>query len=64
MAWENASTSAAIQSVRESYCSGICSVSSTIGILDDLAAVTILRVSAVSAYLLTTGRPNLLDSSR
>ena len=49
MAWENASTSAAIQSVRESYCSGICSVSSTIGILDDLAAVTILPVNSVSS---------------
>ena len=47
MAWENASTSAAIQSVRESYCSGICSVSYTIGILDDFAAMTILPVSSV-----------------
>ena len=53
MTCEKASTKPSIQAVRESYRSGICSVSSTMGTLADFAASVILLVSSLSSCVLT-----------
>ena len=49
MAFEKASTRPSIQAVKESYCSGICSVRLTIGTFADFAAFVILPVNSLSS---------------
>ena len=53
MAFEKASTRLSIQAVKESYCSGICSVRLTMGTFADFAAFVILPVSSLSSCVLT-----------
>ena len=54
MAALNSSIRPSIHAVSESYLSGICSVSSTIGTFADFAASVILPVRSVSYCVLTT----------